>query len=210
MAVGILAYQRRAEAPGMPVRVAARPVFLAGRERLLADLDARLVAHPGRTGPRLVALCGLGGAGKTSVAVEYAHRHLTEVGVCWQFPAEDPALLSAEFAVLAAQLGARDLADARDPVAAVHAVLARQETGWLLLFDNATDLSAVEKFVPPAGNGRLLVTTQSQHWPSGQALDVPVLDTEVAAAFLVNRTGDADREAARELAAGLGGLPLAL
>ena len=39
--------------------------------------------------PRLVALCGLGGAGKTSVAVEYAHRHLAEVGMCWQLPAED-------------------------------------------------------------------------------------------------------------------------
>ena len=64
--------------------------------------------------------------------------------------------------------------------------------------------------MPPAGNGRVLVTTQSQHWPPGQALDVPVLDTDVAADFLVSRTGDADRAAARELAEGLGGLPLAL
>ena len=56
----------------------------------------------------------------------------------------------------------------------------------------------------------MLITTQNQHWPPGQALDVPVLDTEVAADFLVNRTGDPDRAAARELAAELGGLPLAL
>jgi hypothetical protein len=38
--------------------------------------------------------------------------------------------------------------------------------------------------VPPAGNGRVLITTQSRHWPPGQVLDVPVLDmedTEVAA-----------------------------
>jgi predicted ATPase len=53
----------------------------------------------------MVALYGLGGAGKTSVAVEYAHRHLAEVGVCWQFPAEDLAVLAAEFAVLAAEMG---------------------------------------------------------------------------------------------------------
>ena len=58
--------------------------------------------------------------------------------------------------------------------------------------------------------GRVLVTTQNQHWPPGQALDVPVLDVEVAADFLVNRTGDPDRAAARVLAAELGGLPLAL
>ena len=112
-----------------------------------------------------MALYGLGGAGKTSVAVEYAHRHLAEVGVCWQFPAEDPAVLAAEFAVLAAQLGAREVVDPRDPVASVHAVLARPEAGWLVVFDNVPDRAAVERFVPPAGPGRVLITTQNQHWP---------------------------------------------
>jgi predicted ATPase len=53
-----------------------------------------------------VALCGIGGAGKTSVAVEYAHGHLAEGGVCYQFDAEDPEVLAAEFGVLAAQMGA--------------------------------------------------------------------------------------------------------
>ena len=206
-AIGMLAYQRRPEVASLPVWLAPRPVFLAGREGLLAELDARLADGPG---PRLVALCGLGGAGKTSVAVEYAHRHLAEVGVCWQFPAEDPAVLAAEFAVLAAQLGTRELVDPRDPVASVHGVLARAGAGWLVVFDNAPDRASVERFVPPAGPGRVLVTTQNQHWPPGQVLEVPVLDLEVAADFLVNRTGDADRAAARELAAVLGGLPLAL
>jgi hypothetical protein len=135
-AIRTLEYQRRPEASGQPVRLAPRPVVLAGREELLAELDARLA---GGTGPRLVALCGLGGAGKTSVAVEYAHRHLAEVGICWQFPAEDPAVLAAEFGVLAAELGAREVVDARDPVASVHAVLARAEAGWLVVFDNGSD-----------------------------------------------------------------------
>jgi hypothetical protein len=200
----------RPEVASLPIRLAPRPVFLAGREGLLADLGARLAGGPGRPGPRLAVLCGLGGAGKTSVAVEYAHRHLAEVGVCWQFPAEDPAVLAAEFAVLAAQLGAREVVDPRDPVASVHGALARAGAGWLVIFDNAPDRASVERFVPPAGPGRVLITTQNQHWPPGQALDVPVLDVGVAADFLVARTGDADRAAARELAAGLGGLPLAL
>jgi hypothetical protein len=38
---------------------------------------------------------GLAGAGKTSVALAYAHRHQAEVGVAWQFPAQDPAVLAA-------------------------------------------------------------------------------------------------------------------
>ena len=158
----------------------------------------------------MVALCGLGGAGKTSVAVEYAHRHLAEVGVAWQFAAEDPAVLAAGFGELAAQLGARELLDARDPVASVHGVLAGYPAEWLLVFDNAPDRASVAAFVPPAGRGRVLITSQNPNWPPGQALDVPVLDPEVAAEFLVNRTGDPDRQAALELAGELGGLPLAL
>jgi hypothetical protein len=206
-ATGRLEYRRRAEVAGQPVRLAPRPTFLAGREPLLAELDARLA---GGQGPQLVVLCGLGGTGKTSIAVEYAHRHLAEMWVCWQFAAEDPGILAAEFGVLAAQLGAREAADPRDSVTLVHTLLARAEARWLVVFDNVSDRASVERFVPPAGPGRVLITTQNQHWPPGQALDVPVLDPEAAADFLVNRTGNPDRAAARELAAEMGALPLAL
>ncbi len=202
-------YQRR-EVARQPVRLAPRPVFLAGREGLLAELDDRLAAKPGVSGPRLVALCGLGGAGKTSVALEYAHRHLAEVGIAWQLPAEDPAVLAASFGELAAQLGARELLDAADPVASVHGVLAVHPAEWLLVFDNAPNRASVAPLVPPAGRGRVLITSRDQIWPLDQALDVPVLDLQVAAEFLVNRTGDPDRRAALDLAGELGGLPLAL
>jgi len=67
------------EVPRKPVRLAPQPALLAGREELLAELGTRL-AGGGDPGPRMVALCGLGGAGKTSVALTYAHRHLAEVG----------------------------------------------------------------------------------------------------------------------------------
>ena len=195
-------------AAGRVLRLAPRPVFLAGREELLAELDARLAGDDG-AGPRVVALCGLGGAGKTSVAVEYAHRHLAEVGVAWQFPAEDPAVLAAGFGELAAQLGAGPI-DAGTRWPSVHGVLAASPAPWLLIFDNAPDRASVAAFVPPAGPGRVLITSRNQIWPPGQALEVPVLDPQVAAEFLVSRTGDPDRQAALELAGELGGLPLAL
>jgi len=196
-------------AAGRALRLAPRPVFLAGREGLLAEVDARLTGDDGAE-PRMVALCGLGGAGKTSVALEYAHRHLGEVEVAWQFACEDPAVLAAGLGELAAQLGARELVDARDPVASVHGVLAALAAEWLLVFDNAADRASVQAFLPPAGRGRVLVTSRDPFWPPGQVLDVPVLDREVAAGFLGTRTGDADRTAALELAGELGGLPLAL
>ena len=150
------------------MRLAPRPPPLAGREALLAELDARLSAGDGLA-PRTVALYGLGGAGKTSVAVEYAYRHLAEVGVAWQFAAEDATVLAAGFGELAAQLGARGLADVRDPVASVHAVLARFAAPWLLIFDNAADMASVAAFLPPAGPGRVLITSQNPAWP-GQPL----------------------------------------
>src|SRR6516164_5631037 len=194
---------------GRALRLAPRPVFLVGREELLAELDARLAGDDG-AGPRVVALCGLGGAGKTSVAVEYAYRRLAGLGVAWQLAAADPAVLADGFGQLAAQLGARDVADTRDPVASVHGVLAAFPHPWLLIFDNAPDRASVEAFLPPTGPGRVLITSQSALWPRGQALEVQVLDTEVAAGFLADRTGDPDRQAATDLASTLGRLPLAL
>ena len=209
VAVGRVEYQRRPEVASYPIRLTPRPVLLAGREELLAELDARLSAGDDG-GPRVVVLSGLGGAGKTSVAVEYAHRHVADVAVAWQFAAEDPAVLAAGFGELAAQLGARDVLDTRDPVATVHGVLAASSAGWLLVFDNAPDRASVQAFLPPAGRGRVLVTSRDPFWPTGQVLDVSVLDRQVAADFLGNRTGDADQRAALELAGELGGLPLAL
>jgi Tetratricopeptide repeat len=208
MAIGMVGLPARPEVASLPVRLAPRPVFLAGREDLLAELDARLAADG--QGPRIVVLSGLGGVGKTSVAVEYAHRHLADLGLAWQFTAEDPAVLKAEFGELAALLSNRDLFDARDPVAMMHGVLAAYPRGWLVVFDNVPDPASVAPFVPPAGRGRVLITSRDPFWPGGQALEVPALEPDVAAGFLVNRTGDPDGQTARELAVELGGLPLAL
>ena len=97
---------------------------------MLAELDARLTRDETGASPRMVVLCGLGGVGKTSVAVEYAHRHLSEFGVVWQFSAEEPAVLAAGFGDLAAALGVHDLLTAGDPVAAVHGALAARPGGW--------------------------------------------------------------------------------
>ena len=195
-------------AAGIAVRLAPRPVHLAGREELLAELDARLISV--QAGSGVVALVGLGGAGKTSVVVEYAYRQLARCGVVWQLRAEEPAALAAGFGELAARLGGGDTP--ADPVAAVHARLARRDD-WLLVFDNVPDPGAVKGLVPPAGGGGVVITSRHGYWPGSQALEVPVLDRGVAAAFLMTRTGAAgaqEEAAAGELAGELGGLPLAL
>ena len=193
--------------PGVAVRLAPRPVFLAGREELLAGLDARLAAGQGG-GPGVAVLSGLGGAGKTSVAVEYAYRQATGLEVVWQLPAEDPAGLMAGFAELAAALGT----GGGDVVARVHAVLAQRDD-WLLVLDNVPDPAGVAGVVPPAGRGRVVITSQFGFWPGRAVVEVPVLDRAVAAQFVLDRTGAAgsvEEASASVLAGELGGLPLAL
>ena len=197
----------RSEVPRLPVLLPPRPTLLAGREELLTRVHTALTEG---ARPRMLILCGLGGAGKTSLAVEYAHRHLAEFGVAWQVSAEDPAIIAAGISELAAQIGAREVADLRDPVASAHAVLAAYPAEWLIVIDNAPDEASIRRFIPPAGRGQVLVTSQSQHWHGQQVLDVPMLDQEVAAEFLLNRTADPDQQSAVALAGEMGGLPLAL
>jgi hypothetical protein len=186
-----------------------RPAFLVGREDLLADLHALLSAD-GATAPRPLVLCGLGGAGKTSIATEYAHRHLAELAVAWHLQAEEPAAVAAGFGDLAAQLGARTMLDAGNPVAQVHSALAAHPGNWLLIFDNAPSFAAIQRMLPPAGRGKVLITSQDPHWPIEHTIEVPLLQTDVAATFLQTRTGAVEVTAACDLAAELGGLPLAL
>jgi hypothetical protein len=207
ISIGRLIYRRR-EVASRPIRLAPKPAYLVGREQLLEDLHQRLSGHV--NGPQVVELCGLGGVGKTSLALEYAHRHLDEIELVWQFQAENPTALAAGFGDLADQLGARDVLDAVDPVARVHGILAARPEEWLLIFDNAPDAASIRATLPPAGNGQVIITTQNPLWPSRTAVQVPVLDQDTAAKFLMSRTHSGDRESARTLAEELGGLPLAL
>ena len=95
-------------------------------------------------------------------------------------------------------------------MATVHGVLAASPVPWLLMFDNVPGPEQVQGFLPPAGDGRVLITSRNALWPPKQAVEVPVLDADAAAGFLVDRAGDPDERAARALAGELGGLPLAL
>lgn len=178
----------------------------AGRSALLAQLGATLSAG------RPAALSGLGGIGKTQLALEYAWRHRDDHPVVWWIRAEDPATLAADYAALAAPLGLPE-AQAREQhvvVAAVRAWLERN-TGWLLVLDNAETRDAVRPYVPQGGGGAVIITSRSPVWGGlAERLDVKVLDPDEATDFLMRRTGDGDRQAAASLAEALGYLPLAL
>ncbi len=164
------------------------------------------------------ALAGLGGVGKTQLAVEYAYRHACDYDVVWWMRSEEPATLASDYSLLAQKLDLRekDEPDQRIVIQAVRDWL-RQNGGWLLIFDNARDRGDLHEYcpqvagVPQGSRGHILITSRSQSWRGvANPLAVQVLGREEAIEFLLKRTGQQDRAAAGQLAEALGGLPLAL
>jgi tetratricopeptide (TPR) repeat protein len=188
-----------------------------GREAMLDDLSAALGS--GRPAALPQAISGLGGVGKTQLALEYAYRHATEYDVVWWLRAEEAPTLAADYAALAGPLALPE-AGQSDQSVIVDAVRRWLEHngGWLLIFDNACEPNDVKGYLPVRGQGHVLITSRHTAWRGvARGVDVTVFTPDEATAFLLWRSGrDADtsnaaeKQAAADLAETLGYLPLAL
>ncbi|WP_285222929.1 FxSxx-COOH system tetratricopeptide repeat protein [Frankia nepalensis] len=182
--------------------VPARLVRFVGREDLLREIDTVLAGAPRVA---LVALEGMGGVGKTSLAVEYAHRHAHDYQVVYWVAAERPELVARQLGALA---GLLEL-----PVGAgadrVWAALGAFER-WLVVFDNVEDPEAVARF-RPSGGGRVLVTSRQRAARGlGIPVTVPLFTRAASVELLTARAPGLDADSAGGLAALLGDLPLAV
>jgi tetratricopeptide (TPR) repeat protein len=198
---------RRAVPPEPTVGIPPAPIeHLAGREADLAALHQLL----GRS--RRVAIHGLGGVGKTQLAIAYLSRHRSACpDGCFWLRADQSTTLLADLASLAwrVQLPERELPEQELQIEAVLRWL-RDHDRWLLVVDNL-DRPVAEKmrhWLPPDLPGHLIITSRSPHGLARLALEP--LPMEVAAGFLLRRTGKDDAAAARDIAETVGGLPLAL
>ncbi|WFE37856.1 FxSxx-COOH system tetratricopeptide repeat protein [Micromonospora sp. WMMD998] len=178
-----------------------------GRQGLLAALRARLT-----DGDRAVvqALAGLGGVGKTQLAIEYAHLFVGDYDLVWWIDAERPELIGEQVAALAVTAGwveqGTTIAVARDTawrrLRAVH--------GWLLIFDNATDGADLAPWLPPE-TGHVIVTSRSSAFAGvATPVEVDVFSRAESVDMLRQHLPTVADTDADRLAAQLGDLPLAL
>lgn len=182
-----------------------------GREQILSDLHADLM----KKGKQ--ALSGLGGVGKTQIAVEYAYRHKDKyTAVLWTF-ADTEQSVRGGFGRIAALLNLPEK-DATEQAKVTEAVLRwlDENLGWLLVLDNADDPSMVRQFLPQQGKGHVLLTSRAHEFQKLGIFaprEIDVLSPDESREFLLLRTGKdpaAKLLEADALAKELGYLPLAL
>uniref|UniRef100_UPI001EF61417 FxSxx-COOH system tetratricopeptide repeat protein n=1 Tax=Frankia sp. Cj3 TaxID=2880976 RepID=UPI001EF61417 len=195
--------------PGSPApvwNVEPRNPNFTGRDDLLARMRASLTGQ----GTTVVqALYGLGGVGKTQLAVEYAYRYAGDYDLVWWIPAEEPALINDHLARLAGPLGIEGSVDAPDTADAVLAELANRRD-WLLIFDNAEQPDDLAPY-RLSGSGHVIVTSRHPGWGAfGRRVEVDVLERAESCVLLRRRIPALDDPTADTLAAELGDLPLAL
>jgi tetratricopeptide (TPR) repeat protein len=200
-------------APRLPGRwprvwnIPPRNPGFTGRDGVLETVREQLLG-----GEKAVvqALDGIGGVGKTQVAIEYAHRFARTYDLAWWVATEQPTLIADQFAVLAKQLGCPEADGAAKLVQAAVLRELRLRDQWLLVFDNAGNPEDVREWLP-SGNGHVLITSRVPGWQDiAIPVHIDVLDRAESVAFLCERVRGLTETDAGALAEQLGDLPLAM
>ncbi|WP_291417330.1 FxSxx-COOH system tetratricopeptide repeat protein [Actinophytocola sp.] len=181
-----------------------RNVRFVGRDRLI-----HAIHEMQRTGAPIVTLSGIGGVGKTEIALEYVHRHRDDYDLVWWIPAEHPSQLRASLAELGSRLNLPGSEAMQHPPKQVLDALRKSSLRWLLVLDDAGG----PRSLPPLndlGAGRVLLTSRDPDWTHrGSYIEVGVFERAESVRLLQERADIDDADAGR-LADRLGDLPLAV
>jgi len=196
-----------------------RNPFFIGRQDILSRLHANVQVDQVMTPSQPQALSGLGGIGKSQIAIEYAYRYRDHYQYIFWVGAATRDTLTADFVAIAEllQLPVRNQQDQNITVVAVKHWFT-SHTRWLLILDNADELSLLTDFLPTNGKGQILLTTRAQATGiSIESIEVEKMSQAEGTHFLLKRTKkllqDAaleDQETAEAIVQILDGLPLAL
>lgn len=201
-----------------------RNPYFTGREAILAQIAQELrTSHPPVV-PLPFALSGLGGIGKTQIALEYAYRFYQQYQAVLWIEASSPDRWIASYIALAAvlDLPEKDLQEHDEVVLAVKRWL-QSQSRWLLILDDIEDLSLMREFLPSLRKGHILLTTRSQAMGGlAHALEIEALEEQQSLLFFLRRASllpsgavlekaeTTNLSYARTICEELGWLPLAL
>lgn len=207
--------------PGGPLPPRSRMLLdrnprFVGRREQLRELGRRL-GQPAQSGGLPVAIVGLGGMGKTQLAVEFAYRfgRFFPAGVFWLSFA-DPQGVPSEIAAC----GMREGLNLRPQFAELpieeQVRLVQEE--WerpeprLLIFDNCEDPALLERWRPRTNASRVLITSRRSGWDAASVdvLPLGVLRRAESLALLREHQPDSDGATLDAIADELGDLPLAI
>lgn len=202
-----------------------RNTLFIGREAELSTIEATLRRGQHAAVGQTQALSGLGGIGKTQIALEYAYRHRQDYRYIFWVLADTRDTLSAHYSQLAEQLALPGSTQAElRYIVEIFKRWLETNQDWLLILDNADDLSIIPDFLPQStAAGHVLLTTRSQVMGRlAERIDASKLGLNDGVTFLLLRSGLSGRaratasldpkeqEAAWQIVRELDGLPLAL
>jgi hypothetical protein len=216
-----------------------------GREVVLDEIDTYLGPLKHKTtshllnnteGIRTYSICGLGGVGKTQVAIEYAFRYKDNYDAIFWINGGSVGSMSSDYAKIAEGLGlsnnknssqgnldvvsrelvkgwlAHPIKSSNPDVGYAAADLAH----WLLVFDNVDDFRKIQDFWPFGSTGSVLITSRdplAKNYLASNGKDLQPFSMEEGAGYLMKVTymhEDYHQKEALAIAEIFGGFPLAL
>jgi tetratricopeptide (TPR) repeat protein len=196
-------------------------VQFVGRDQKLQELHTQLQQNES-SAPRvrlaITAIAGMGGIGKTELALQYAIAQLQHqtypAGLCWlTCRAQEIATQIVSFAKTKLLLTIPDDLEAKEQVDLIWRCW--PEGNALLVLDDVTDYNAIALYLPPSDpRFKVLITTRQNFGTTVTAINIEELSDEAAIALLKSIVGDdrieAQRGDAQALCKWVGNLPLGL
>ncbi|KAH7323125.1 P-loop containing nucleoside triphosphate hydrolase protein [Stachybotrys elegans] len=193
-----------------------------GREAELDTLRAILNPAPDSSSLRAVGIHGLGGVGKSQLALHYANTsmHLYDV-IAW-IPSKTQHQIVHALSSLSSKLGLAwgggDSADDYQTTQTLRDWLNMSNRSFLLIFDNVENAEILDQIWPASNKGSIIITTRSPIQASRRVLNTLALQSfslDTAKMVLESLTclklsNEAEDAAAEKTCQFLGGLPLAI
>lgn len=155
-----------------------------------------------------VAIHGMGGVGKTQLALKYSHLYRRNYSGVWWFHAETESAIEQDCILFCHKQGIA-LAP-NEPAGHAMVTWLDSQPSWLLVYDNAEDSKLIRTYLPFSGDHHILITSRIPNWLGMQNLALGVWCSDQALVFLRKRLNDENDEHMSALVTALDGLPLAL